>query len=179
MAFASAIARPYSVSAHDLRFMSDSVSLGYSLSIPKGKYFFLPGGDVIKGMDTVFETRRARLRMLAKQHGSVAELNRALGWDETNGRLYQIHNKSVRKERGTFYEMGDPTARQIEEILKLPVGWMDTPPTYAELNGEQDPLAIAWAAFESLPPELRPTAVRLIDALTQPAKPNGITDSQQ
>lgn len=173
MALASPNARPCFDSTQDLRFMGGSVSLGYNLSITSGKYFFLSRGYVINGMDTVFATRRARLQMLVKQYGSVAELNRKLGWDETNGRLYQIHNSSVRKERGTFYEMGDPTARQIEEILKLPKGWMDTPPTYAELHGEHDPLVKAWAVFQSLPPDLQPVALRLIDALTQPKAING------
>lgn len=106
--------------------------------------------------------------MLVKQYGSVAELNRKLGWEETNARLYQIHNRSIRKARGTLYEMGDPTAREIEELLKLPVGWMDTPPTYAELHGESDPRAMALAVFESLPEDQWPVALRLIGALAEP-----------
>lgn len=173
MALASPNARPCFDSTQDLRFMAGSVSLGYKLSIPYGKYFFLPVGDEIKGMDTVFETRRARLQMLVKEYGSVAELNRKLGREETYGRLYQIHNRSVRKERGTFYEMGDPTARQIEETLKLPKGWMDTPPTYAELHGEDDARAKVMLLMESMPPDQWPTAVRLIAALTQPKIANG------
>jgi hypothetical protein len=89
-------------------------------------------------MHTVFETRRARLGMLVAKHGSIANVNRALGWEETNGRLYQIHNRSVRSDRGTAYEMGDATAREIEQKLGLEEGWMDTPPTYEELD--PDPL---------------------------------------
>lgn len=85
-------------------------------------------------MQTVFETRRVRLGMLVAKYGSVANVNRALGWEETNGRLYQIHNRSVRSDRGTTYEMGDGTAREIEEKLNLDEGWMDTPPTYEELD---------------------------------------------
>ena len=85
-------------------------------------------------MQTVFETRRARLGMLIHKYGSVAKLNRELGWEETNSRLYQIHNRSIRSDRGTPYEMGDPTAREIESKLGLDVGWMDTPPTYEELD---------------------------------------------
>lgn len=72
--------------------------------------------------------------MLVEKHGSVVNVNRALGWEETNGRLYQIHNRSIRSDRGTPYEMGDPTAREIEKKLKLDEGWMDTPPTYEELD---------------------------------------------
>jgi len=98
------------------------------LSITEGKYLFLSDGYVISSMQTVFETRRQRLAMLVKEHGTVAKLNRALGWEDTNARLYQIHNRSVRADRGTLYEMGDPTARQIEKKLGLDEGWMDTPP---------------------------------------------------
>ena len=153
--------------------MGGSLSHGYNLSIPLGKYFSLSEGYLIEGVKTVFETRRARLQMLVKQYGSVAELNRKLGWEETNARLYQIHNRSVRKDRGTFYEMGDPTAREIEELLKLPTGWMDTPPTYAELHGEHDPRAKALAVFEALPEDQWATALRLIGALAQPEKKQG------
>lgn len=98
------------------------------MSITEGKYVFLSDGYVIPNMQTVFETRRQRLAILVKQHGTVAKLNRAMGWEDTNARLYQIHNRSVRADRGTLYEMGDPTARQIEKKLGLDEGWMDTPP---------------------------------------------------
>jgi len=178
MAFANAIARPRSSSTHDLRFMSESLSYGYNLSISNGKYEYLPIGYVIEFMQTVFETRRARLAMLVKKYGSVADLNRALGWETTNGRLYQIHNRSVRADRGTLYELGDPTAREIEEKLSLGLGWMDTPPTYVELLGEEDPRAKVMLMMEALPPDQWPTVVRVLDAITQPTKGNGTTGKQ-
>jgi hypothetical protein len=128
MALATLIARPRSAPTHDLKFMPNYLSEGYDLSITEGKYVFLSDGYVIPNMQTVFETRRQRLAILVKQHGTVAKLNRAMGWEDTNARLYQIHNRSVRADRGTLYEMGDPTARQIEKKLGLDEGWMDTPP---------------------------------------------------
>lgn len=65
--------------------------------------------------------------------------------------------------------MGDPTAREIEEKLNLGLGWMDTPPTYAESHGEEDPRTKVMLLLEAMPPDQWPTAVRLLDALTQPA----------
>lgn len=66
--------------------------------------------------------------------------------------------------------MGDPLARKIEERLELEKGWMDTPPTYAELHGEQDPRTKVMLLMEAMPPDQWATAVRLLDALAQPAK---------
>ena len=123
----------------------------------------------MSAMKTVFETRRNRLAILVKTHGSVANVNRALGWDVTNARLYQIHNRSIRSDRGTPFEMGDPTAREIEQKLNLGLGWMDTPPACAELHGEEDPRTKVMQLLEAMPPDQWPTAVRLLDALAQPA----------
>ena len=173
MAFDTAIARPRSDSTHDLNCMRASLSDGYKLSITNGKYDFLTFGYVIQVMQTVFETRRTRLRLLVERYGSVAKLNRELGWDDTNARLYQIHNRSIRSDRGTPYEMGDPTAREIEEKLSLDLGWMDTPPSYAELHKEQDPRAKVLLLMEGMPPDQWATVVRLVDALAQPTPATG------
>lgn len=125
-------------------------------------------------MQTVFETRRTRLRILVERYSNnVANLNRALGWEDTNARLYQIHNRSIRADRGTPYEMGDVTAREIEEKLSLGLGWMDTPPTYEELNGKDDPKTQMLLLMESLPPDQWPTALRLISVLGQSKVANG------
>lgn len=124
-------------------------------------------------MQTVYETRRARLGMLKKQYQTWAHLNDALGWERTSARLSQIFNQTARKDRGTTYEMGDPTAREIEKTLGLDIGWMDTPPTYAELHGENDPRAKAMLMMEGLPPDQWDTALRLLGALAQPAGRNG------
>lgn len=73
--------------------------------------------------------------------------------------------------------MGSPMAREIEAALNLPIGWMDTPLTCAELHGEDDPRTKAMQLMEALPPDQWATAVRLLDALAQPAatRANGTT----
>lgn len=91
-------------------------------------------------MQTVFETRRERLKQLITRFGTIAALNVALGYDATNPRLSQIQNRSIRSDRGTPYEMGDTTAREIEAKLELETGWMDTPAgveKYAKLEVER------------------------------------------
>ena len=171
IAFDNANARPRLDSAHVLSFMHNSLSYGYNLSrncMSDGQYENLPDGYSIAGMQTVFETRRTRLMMLVKRYGSVAKLNKEIGWEVTNARLYQIHNRSIRSDRGTPFEMGDPTAREIEEKLSLGLGWMDTPPTYLELLGEEDPRSKALIAMEALPPEKWGMALRLINTLLEP-----------
>lgn len=111
--------------------------------------------------------------MLIKKHGSIAELNTVLLLARTDPKLSLIRNANKRGTRSKPHQMGDAMAREIEERLCLDRGWMDTPPTYAELHGEHDPLVKAWAVFQSLPPDLQPVALRLIDALTQPKAING------
>lgn len=144
------------------------------MSISLGEWRVLSSGYVMRAMQTVFETRRARLGLLIKQHGSIAAVNRALGLDETNARLYQIHNRSVRKDRGTLYEMGDVTAREIEAALSLPTGWMDTPPSYEDLLGPEDPRQKLLLLMDNIPKEQWPTVVRLVDALREhPRAANG------
>lgn len=113
--------------------------------------------------------------MLVRKYGSVAQLNRALGWEETNARLYQIHNRSVRKDRGTLYEMGDPTAREIEEKLSLQEGWMDTPPNYSEMH-QDDRITHVMRVMESMPEWKRDQAMRLVDTIAEPAPKRGNGD---
>jgi len=69
--------------------------------------------------------------------------------------------------------MGSPMARQIEETLSLDLGWMDTPPSYIELLGEEDPRAKVMLLMEAMPPDQWSTAVRVLDALAKPAKGTG------
>ena len=70
---------------------------------------------------------------------------------------------------GKFFIMGDDQAREIEQKLSLDTGWMDTPPSYLELNGEEDPRTKVMLLMEAMPPDQWATAVRLLDALAQPA----------
>lgn len=65
--------------------------------------------------------------------------------------------------------MGDPTARQIEEALNLPEGWMDTPLSYTETHNKEDPRALVMSLMEAMPASEWATVVRLVDALAQPA----------
>lgn len=117
-------------------------------------------------MQTATETRRTRLEMLISKYGSVADLNAALGWPRTDPKLVQIRNANQRAGRAKPYQMGDAMAREIEELLGLERGLMDTPPTYAELHdGKPDPKSQALAIMEKIPEEAWPMALRLLDAL--------------
>jgi DNA-binding transcriptional ArsR family regulator len=119
-------------------------------------------------MHTVEETRRVRLKMLVDQHDGVAQLAEKL--DKSQSSLSRVLNANIRHDRdGEPYVMGGPVAREIETVLGLPKGWMDTPPTYAELLGEQDQRTKVMALMESMPQDQWGTVVRLVDALAQPA----------
>ena len=121
-------------------------------------------------MEIIEETRRARLRMLVNRHKSMANLCEALGYARTdNTVLTRILNANIRHDRGVPYTMGSPMARRIEQILNLPVGWMDTPLTKAELYGEDDPRVVVMRLIDSMPPEQVPIAARLLGALIQPS----------
>lgn len=127
--------------------------------------------DEMTRVMTIHETRLARLQMLLREHGSTANLNEALGWARTDVKLMQIKNENKRSDRGKVYQMGDAMARLIEQRLGKPRGWMDTPPTYAELHGQQDPRARLMLLMEQLPEDQWPLAIRLLDALAQPTPP--------
>lgn len=132
-------------------------------------------GDAIQLMQTVHETRKARLQLLKQKHGTWAAINKLIGWESTNARLSQIGAGSIRSGRNTPYVMGDEMAREIETSLGLELGWMDTPLTYAEMHGQEDPRAKVMQLLEAIPQSQWPTAVRLLDALAQPTPANGTT----
>lgn len=123
-------------------------------------------------MQTVQDTRRQRLGMLKQKHGRWSVINNLLEWDTNSARLSQIHSGTLRSDRGTLYTMGDDTAREIEGKLGLPVGWMDTPPSYGELRGEDHPLCKGVQLLEAMEPEAQYQAVRLLTALQQPQRPD-------
>lgn len=101
----------------------------------------------------------------------MAELNEAIGWPRTDARLNRIKSRVKRGDRdGKFFEMGDNIAREIEQALNLPIGWMDTPPTYAELLGEEDPQAKVMMVMESMTPDMQRLFAQLGDTMAkQPA----------
>jgi len=145
-------------------------------STPIGKFCFPSESDTIQGVKTIDETRREKLALLLKKYRTFAELNEALGWPRTDSKLSRIKNQNARTDRdGKTFQMGSPMAREIESALSLPTGWMDTPLTYADMHGEDDPRTKVMQLMESMPPDQWATAVRLLDALAQPAQANGTT----
>lgn len=143
------------------------------MSIAMAIFHSLAATYSIGAVNTIDETRRARLEILVTQFGSLAALNEKIGLARTDATLSQIRNRSAHSKTGAPRNMGDPLARRIEEALELDRGWMDTPITYAELYGSDDPRVKMMQLMERLPPDQWPTAVRLVDALGEPAKGNG------
>ena len=127
-------------------------------------------------MKTVEETRRERLQMLVKQHGGekdgMANLCEALGLARNNtAGLTRILNANIRHDRdGESYEMGSKKAREIEQKLKLPSGWMDTPPSLAEQYGSSEPIDKLAQLLAAMEPEMQYKVVRMVGALAQPAE---------
>lgn len=114
--------------------------------------------------------------MLLGQAGSIAQLNERIGLSRTDATLSQIKNQVRHHKTGKPRSMGDELARKIEASLELPEGWMDTPPTPSELRGESDPRTKAIALIDAMDSSQLVTAVRLLDAITQPA--NGTTGNK-
>jgi len=128
-------------------------------------------------MKTVEEIRRARLLTLIAQNAKISVLLDRLGFAKTdNSKLSRIANANLRHDRGGQpYVMGSAMARRIEEKLGLEVGWMDNMQTHPEAGGENDPIRRAVALMEAMEPEAQYQALRLLDAIAQPARPNGST----
>lgn len=111
--------------------------------------------------------------MLIEEHKTIAALNVELGLEKTDSTLSQIKLGSRHSKTGTPRNMGDELARRIEAKLELPLGWMDTPPTYSELNGKDDPRAKVMALMDALPADQWPTVARLLGALAEPGAKTG------
>lgn len=151
------------------------------MSIAFSEFLYLATRYVMGSMQPASETRVARLNMLVKQFGSIAELNTAIGWARTDPKLAQIRKGHARSQTGKAYKMGESMAAEIENALKLPRGWMDTPPTYAELHNlredEHDPRMMAHKIMDGLSDDKIELALRLLTAFAQPdghpKAPNG------
>lgn len=143
------------------------------MSIATASFSFLRSAYVIHGVQTIAETRRQRLQMLIDEFGSVAELNDRLERPRTDATLTQIKNQSPHHKTGRPRAMGDDIARALETRLGKPEGWMDTPPTYAELHGTPDALSKMSELMSAMEPEMQYQAVRLVGALAEPPKANG------
>lgn len=146
------------------------------MSIASASFANLASVYVIAWVQTIDQTRRDRLEMLIREHNnSIAELNVAMEMDRTDATFSQIRNQALHSKTGKPRSMGDDLARRLENKLGKPEGWMDTPPTYVELHGDEDPRAKVMVLLESLPKDQWPTAARLLDALAKPAADNGTT----
>lgn len=147
------------------------------MSRPIGEFVFPAPDGPILDMKTVEETRRTRLQMLVEKYGGMANLCELLGYarNET-ATLTRILNANIRHDRGGKpYNMGSPMAREIENKLEKPIGWMDTPPGESDTANPNDPISKAVTLLAAMEPEARYQAVRLLDALAQPAAKNGTT----
>jgi hypothetical protein len=145
---------------------------GYKSSMPFGYFLLFPVGNNNFGMQTIAETRRARLEMLIKRYGRLADLNEALGYERNATKLARLRNANARSDRpGKVFQMGDPQAREIEQKLGLERGWMDTPPGYEELGDHR--IRHVAKLMEAMPEWQRDQAVKIVDTLAQPARNNG------
>ena len=75
---------------------------------------------------TIEDTRRSNLAIVREQNGGTwTALNRILGRNERDATLSQIWNRSPNTRTGRPRGMGPGLARDIEQRLGLPRGWMD------------------------------------------------------
>jgi hypothetical protein len=143
------------------------------MSIAIAQFPKLAKCHVINGMQTISETRIARLAMLVEKHGgSLAKLNEALGLDRTDSTLSQIRTGAAHSKTGKTRGMGDNLARKIEERLGLAHGWMDTPPGYADMHPD-DRISHVMKVMEAMPEWQRDQAMRLVDTIAEPAPKRG------
>lgn len=93
----------------------------------------------------ISEVRRHNLRVLINEEfaGSLAEFSRFIGKDPSYVSRYFSSKNQMRN-------IGSTTARQIEQRLQRPRGWLDRPHGGV---GEDDP-----APYAPLPPEARQIA---------------------
>lgn len=127
---------------------------------------------LISPVETVEQTRRARLRLLVEQHNGLANLCETLGYSrkETSG-LSRILNGNLRHDRdGEPYNMGSPMARGIESKLGKTIGWMDTPLNFFEIH-ENTHISNVVRAMETLPDDWQREKVANIVATLLEAQP--------
>lgn len=170
MTDASQLALPRSNSSQVFNSMPGIVvPNGYTLSIPFGQFTQLPFGWDDGPVQTIDQTRLARLQMLIAERGGVlANLNEALGFERNHTQLARIRNANARKDRpGKVYSMGDQQAREIETKLGLPTGWMDTPPTLVEQYGEDDVRSKFLTLAVNMPESDLLTAYTILNALNK------------
>lgn len=116
---------------------------------------------------TVQTTRRERLELLIKEHGSLAALNAAMGMNRTDATFSQIRNQSVHSSTGKQRTMGDDLARRLEVRLGLPEGWMDTP--LAQPGDERIERVVR--LLQAMGEQQREQALNVVNALAGAATP--------
>lgn len=89
-----------------------------------GEFRFLASGFPITGVKTTEEIRHARLLQLIAEHRTIQALANALG--KSHAQISQLRNQVVHSATGKPRVIGDKMAREIEEKLGKPRGWMDT-----------------------------------------------------
>lgn len=111
---------------------------------------------------TTDEIRRCNLTLLAAHHGGNRQLADLIGKGESQ--LSQWINASMNSGTGKPRGMRSSTCREIEQSLRLPEGWLDTPHNVQELAASiHQPVAqqlpedqgnvIAWERPEDLEPD--------------------------
>lgn len=75
-------------------------------------------------MRTLSDVRRENLCKLLQDYDSIADFNAAMGKERYNPTFTMIKNESG-KTSGRPRRMGKSLAREIEQKLSLPNGWMD------------------------------------------------------
>ncbi|MCP1404604.1 hypothetical protein [Achromobacter insolitus] len=83
---------------------------------------------VMLDMKTIEEIRVVRLRMLIKEVGSTAALNRLAERNERDSTLSQILNGALGSKTSKPKTMGSDLARTLEAATGKPRGWMDNDP---------------------------------------------------
>jgi hypothetical protein len=68
------------------------------------------------------------------------------------------------------YTLGEHTARKIEAVLNLPVGWMDSPDKADDATNHQDSMREAMKTLANIPDEYWPLALALLKTIADQAE---------
>lgn len=105
--------------------MTPDVSPWLSEMIVRGLFQVVSQKLSNDGMSTVTETRRNNLMLLIQRFGTAQALADKLGKAHTQ--ISQLRNASAHSNTGRARVIGDDLAREIEQKLGMPRGWMDIP----------------------------------------------------
>jgi len=156
--------RPRSQSSHSLNFMPLLLAPYKVLSIVPGELDSLAWRYPMKKMKTVGDIRHINLLQLLQKHGSLANLNEALGLARTDATLSQIKNQSL-TSRGKPKMMGVTLARRMETVLGLPPGYMDN--EHLPASYRQQRIDHAVKAMEHMEDWQVDQAIKIIDTIAE------------